>query len=33
MLSGSFAHCAGVRIAFESLIACVPSFRASAIVG
>ena len=33
MASGTFAHCAGVRITFESLIACVASFLAAAIVG
>ena len=33
MLSGTFAHCAGVRIDFASLIACVACFLPSAIEG
>ncbi len=33
MLSGTFAHCAGVRMAFASLIPCVASFLPSAIDG
>ena len=33
MLSGTLAHCAGVRMALASLIACAASFRPSVIDG